>query len=210
MNPWKSIRLSDYESHMALPAIGQAAMLAEELKNAITTARPTSLALLGCAGGNGLEALRNSSLERIVCVDINPIYLEALKIRYQEDLPNLECHESEVEGFRSPSPVDLVFGGLIFEYTRLEEALESVSRLLGANGEFYALLQMPAPGISTVSPSPYAQSLSGVMGIFQYVAPARMIELSKQKGLTLLENRMIRLESGKSFAVMRFIKDNGH
>jgi hypothetical protein len=206
MNPWTEIPLNDYEGHMAFPAVGQAAMLAEEFGKAIAATRPKSVALLGCAGGNGLDALRGADVERVVCVDINAAYLEVLERRYRREIPGLECHASEVEGFRSHTPVDLVFGGLIFEFTRLEEAVESVSLLLAPKGLFCALLQLPAAGLSTVSPSPHAQSLARVIGFFQYVGPGRLAELCERKALALIEQRVIQLDSGKSFAVVRFAR----
>jgi len=204
MNPWTQIALPDYEGHMALPSIGQAAMLADEFHKAVAARQPKSVALLGCAGGNGLDALYGSRVDRIVCVDINSTYLATLQQRHQAELPGLECHACQMETFRSPRPVELVFGGLIFEYTRLEEALESVALLLTHGGDFYALLQLPVTGLATVSPSPYAPALTGVAAFFRHVDTHTMIGLAEAKQLQLVEDRLIRLASGKSFALLRF------
>lgn len=206
MNPWVTIRLDDYEGHMACPTVAQAAMLAEEFAKAVAATRPMSLALLGCAGGNGLEVLRGGDFARVVCVDINARYLETLKRRYQDGIPSLECHAGEVETYRSRAPVDLVFGGLVFEFTRLEEAVESVSLLLAPGGEFVVLLQLPAEGLSTVSPSPYAQAMAAVIGFFHYVDPECLIDACQRRALVLRERRVVRLDSGKSFAVLRFAR----
>ena len=206
MNPWTTIPLDDYESHMAFPAVGQAAMLAREFGRAIAATKPNTVALLGCAGGNGLEHAITANLDKVICVDINPDYIAALKHRYASQIKSLECHACEVEAVRTPSKADLVFGGLIFEYTRLAEAIETVSLLLSEGGDFFALLQSPAPGVSTVSLSPYAQSLSGIVGVFQYIDPAVMVRLSAAKGMGLIEQHQITQDCGKSFTVVRLRK----
>jgi hypothetical protein len=206
MNPWTSIALADYEGHMAFPAIGQAAMLAEEFRQAVAATSPRSVALLGCAGGNGLEALDGSAVERVVCVDINPAFLAALETRHRARLPGLECHAGEVESFRSAAPVDLVFGGLVFEYTRLDEAIESVAWLLRAGGNFHAVLQCPAEGLATVSPSPHAAALASVGACFRHVDAPDLIRHAAHHGLWLQEDREVRLASGKSFRALHFLR----
>lgn len=105
VNPWTHIPLADYEGHMEFPAIGQAAFLAAEFRQAVAATRPRSVALLGCAGGNGLEALHDSEVERVVCVDINPEFLAALERRHGVRLRGLECALTRVKwrGFVAPS-----------------------------------------------------------------------------------------------------------
>ena len=204
MNPWINIALPDYEGHMALPSIGQAAILADELRRAVAETRPSTLALLGCAGGNGLHTVCGANLARIVCVDINRDYLAVLQQRYQARLANLECHACEVEVFRSAAPVDLVFGGLVFEYTRLDEAVASVARLLTNGGHFYGVFQLPAAGLATVSPSPYAEALASVGEAFQYVDLDGFVQRAERHALRLVGRRQVELPSGKAFSVLRF------
>lgn len=206
MNPWTRTALADYEGHMGLPAIGQAALLAAAFQRAVAEARPRSVALLGCAGGNGLDALCGAGLERVVCVDVNPDYLAVLHARYATRLANLECHAGEMETFRSPAPVDLVFGGLVLEYTRLPEAVASVADLLAAGGQFHAWLQRPAAGLATVSPSPFAAALASVGEYFHYVDEADLIRLAQAQGLRFLGQQVETLPSGKSFAGLRFAR----
>ena len=61
MNPWLTIPLEDYEAHMSLPAVNQAALMADILACVCDTYRPASLALLGCAGGLGLDRVDPAS-----------------------------------------------------------------------------------------------------------------------------------------------------
>jgi SAM-dependent methyltransferase len=206
VNPWINIPLDDYEAHMAMPTVGQARMLADELAAAVAQHRPSSLALLGCAGGNGLEKLIDAPLSRVVCVDINASYIASLRERYGARLGNLECHVSEVEKLSISGEVDLVFGGLIFEYTALDEALASVRRLLRKGGVLCALVQVPATGLSTVSPSPYAKALTTLSDFFRYVSPEQFIDEAQHKKLTLIDRQLVNLDSGKSFTRMKLEK----
>jgi hypothetical protein len=64
-NPWLDIPLEDYEGHMALPEIVQAQLLADELESAVHSHAPSSVAIVGCSGGNGVERLIGTSIERI-------------------------------------------------------------------------------------------------------------------------------------------------
>ena len=55
--PWREIPLSDYEAHMSLPSVGQARMLADQLALLLERHAPISVAIIGCAGGNGLDRI---------------------------------------------------------------------------------------------------------------------------------------------------------
>jgi hypothetical protein len=50
ISPWLTIPLEDHEAHVALPAVGQAQILAEQLAILIERHVPASVAVMGCAG----------------------------------------------------------------------------------------------------------------------------------------------------------------
>ena len=56
-NPWLSIPLEDYEGHMGSEGVRQLRALAELFKCALDLCLPESVAVLGVAGGNGLEQI---------------------------------------------------------------------------------------------------------------------------------------------------------
>ena len=89
-NPWLQIPLSDYEAHMALPHVRQAQLLSSIFGSALDTYTPRSIALLGCAGGNGLEQLEGRELGRVVAVDINPAYVEHVRTRWHGRIAGLD------------------------------------------------------------------------------------------------------------------------
>lgn len=80
-NPWLDIPLDDYEGHMSSPAVAQLQALNELFAAVLASLRPKSLVVFGCAAGNGFEHIDPCVTERVVGVDINPAYLQALKER---------------------------------------------------------------------------------------------------------------------------------
>ncbi|WP_049853198.1 hypothetical protein [Pantoea sp. RIT-PI-b] len=84
-NPWLSIPLADYEGHMALPDVGQADMLSGELETLLAEYSPKSVAIAGCAGGNGFDKVINAGVTRLVGVDINPEYIADARALYRSD-----------------------------------------------------------------------------------------------------------------------------
>lgn len=80
-NPWLDIPLEDYEGHMSSPGVAQLKALADLFEEALNQCRPKSVAILGIAGGNGLERIDISVTNQIVGIDIHPTYLEVVRNR---------------------------------------------------------------------------------------------------------------------------------
>ena len=76
-NPWLAIPLEDYEGHMGPAGVAQLGALEELFECALRRTRPESVAVLGVAGGNGLDRILPHVTTRVCGVDINPRYLEA-------------------------------------------------------------------------------------------------------------------------------------
>jgi Methyltransferase domain len=205
-SPWLDVDLNDYEGHMTTPGVGQSVLLAAEFSRAIDSFKPQSLGLIGCAGGNGLDALVGKQMTHVVCLDINSSYLSSLSDRYQGKIHGLEISCGEVESFISMQPLDLIFGGLIFEYTRLEEALTALSATLRPGGMLVALIQIKSGGVTTVSSSPYAHTLAKVGAAFNYIDSDGMSAVAAARGLNELTRRVENLPSGRSFTIIEFMK----
>ena len=118
-NPWLKIPLDDYEGHMSLPSVGQSRFIADQFEQAIKECSPKSVAIIGCAGGNGLERISHGQLDRVVAVDVNPEYVERTRVRHAHRLNNLELHCGDIqsEALRFES-VDLTFAALLFRVCR--------------------------------------------------------------------------------------------
>src|SRR5665213_533662 len=143
-SPWQEIPLLDYEAHMSLPSVGQAQMLADQLAQLIERYTPSSVAIIGCAGGNGLERIDSARVERVVAVDINPEYIAAAELRYADRLANLDllCADVQSELLRL-DPVDLIYAALVFEYVDISATFATLKRNLRPGGTLAVLLQLP-------------------------------------------------------------------
>jgi hypothetical protein len=96
---------------MTSAPVGQLAALAELFGEVWRSRRPESVAILGVAGGNGLEHIHPSVTRRVCGVDINPEYLEAARRRFA-GLPGLELHCLDLAEQAVPlAPVELVHCG---------------------------------------------------------------------------------------------------
>jgi len=85
-NPWRDLPLQDYEGHVSFASVGQAQMLARTLGLLVEQHAPRSAAIIGCAGGNGMDRIGPGQLERLVAVDINHAYVEAVGLFEPVDL----------------------------------------------------------------------------------------------------------------------------
>ncbi|MBI1751511.1 MAG: class I SAM-dependent methyltransferase [Acidobacteria bacterium] len=199
MNPWLEIPLEDYEGHMGLPAVAQAQFLAECLGACVQRLSPASVAVLGCAGGNGFEDLPPQRIHRVVGVDINPSYVAAAQSRYRDRFKKLDLYCSDLlsEGFGF-EPVDLVFAGLLFEYVDIAKCLSKIRHWLHPGGHLCVILQLPSSAISKVSPSPF-QSLGKLSSLMALVPPSEFESTSQAFGFKALTSRQIALASGKAF-----------
>ena len=68
-NPWEEIPLSDYENHMKLNSVMQLQAMNEMMKGQLDAYSISSVAILGIAGGNGLEHIQKSKFKRVYGID---------------------------------------------------------------------------------------------------------------------------------------------
>jgi hypothetical protein len=201
-NPWLDIPLAEYEGHMALPAVGQAEMLADELEFAIRQHSPKSIAVLGCAGGNGFDRLLGKRIERIVGIDINPAYVEAARCRFQSRIPGLELHVADIQhALPELAPVDLLFAALILEYVDVSMTMGSLQTLCALGGALVIILQAASPSSEAVSPSPY-ESVRLLAPAMRLLDPAEVKSQAIAAGFSLASSRVVSLQSGKRFIVL--------
>ena len=207
LSPWLSIPLEEYERHMALPEIGQAQMLAGELEFAVRRYSPKSIAIIGCAGGNGLDRLVGNRIERVVGIDINPAYVEMVSRRFQSRISGLELHVADIQSaLPQIASVDLIFAALILEYVDIAGTMRSLQTLCAPDGALVVIVQATGQNVEKTSPSPYKS--------IQLLAPAmRLVDVDDVKqqaiaaGFSLESSRVVSLQSGKDFVILCFSKD---
>jgi|SRR5215471_12431180 len=195
--PWLSIPLEDYEGHMSSGSVGQLTILAELFKGTLDRYRPESVAVLGVAGGNGLEKIDCKATKRIVGVDINRRYLDEVQRRFGT-LPGLElhCRDFAERGFRL-TPVMLVHAGLIFEHVGLGLALENALSLVAPGGVFSVVLQLPSEEEQDVASTTYA-SMQTLKHNFMLIDISEFQRLLELRGFQIVEQEDRSLPAGKA------------
>ncbi len=202
--PWLDIPLADYEEHMALPQVGQAQLIADQLAALLAVHRPASAAIIGCAGGNGFERIETLGIERVVGVDINPAYIEAARRRYGARVPRLALVTADIQSRATLfEPVDFIYAALLLEYVDLSRTMSSLRRHCRSGGVLATLIQLPQDSVAAVSPSPYLtlQSLGSVM---QLMSAEALREHAEAAGFRHEACSTVESPSGKQFALQVF------
>jgi hypothetical protein len=198
MNPWLRLPLEDYEGHMGSAPVNQLAPLADLFGDALARLRPRSVAVLGVAGGNGLEHVDSTLTTRVVGIDVNPAYLAATKDRFP-DLRGLELHCADLEHeLLDLEPVSLVHAALVFEHAGIERCLDNAVSLVADSGHLSVVLQLPSEGQAAVTPSPYA-SMATLADDFALVDPHQLRRVLAQRRLRLTHQARLTLATGKAF-----------
>lgn len=197
--PWLKVPLADYEAHMALPSVAQSQLLATTLQRLVSHYQPRSLAILGAAGGNGLQLVDSAIVRRVVAIDFNPDYLAVCESRHTASFSEFQpvIHDLS-QGPPAIEPVECIFAGLVLEYLRLDVFCSYLSSLLTDGGTFATLLQLPSEGIPEVSVSPFS-SLTQLQSAFSFVSPTHLNHLLAAQGFLRLSHEQIDLDTGKSF-----------
>ena len=201
-NPWRDVPLDQYEKHMAEQKIYQLQELNRLMERQLNGYDVHSVAILGVAGGNGLEHIAAGQYKTIVGVDINENYLNTCWRRYPQlqsclQLLCVDLRQSEI----SLPQVDLVVADLILEYIGM--------------GAFFHCLAVVKPEIVScvvqqnqkeafVSPSPYSQGLQKVEDIHQDIDPAELVALMKGSGWSVILREEIPMPNGKRLIRLDF------
>ncbi len=203
-NPWLEIPLADYEGHMSLPSIGQSRLIADQLEASVRTFCPQSIGIIGCAGGNGLDRLAGTGVNRVVGVDLNPEYIEQTRRRYAVRLPGLELYVADIQtaGLLF-QPVDLLFVALVLEYVDVDRTMAVLWRHCRNKGALTVISQLPHQTLNEVSPSPY-KMLNRLGPVMHLIAPEELQLSAKRAGFNPEHSTTVLSPGGKSFSVDTF------
>ena len=183
---------------MSAAGVDQLQPLAQLFDYVLKRCRPESVAILGIAGGNGLDQIDPAVTKRLVGVDFVPDYLRQAQHRFGS-LPGLTLICADLkEPLPTISTVDLVHAALVFEHTGLDKALDNALALVSSNGYFSVILQLPSTEQPSVSPSSFP-SMNPLKDLFTFIEPRNLQTALALKGLSLIEERTQSLEAGKAF-----------
>ncbi|MHB8816413.1 MAG: class I SAM-dependent methyltransferase [Steroidobacteraceae bacterium] len=165
---------------------------------------PSSVAILGCAGGNGFERLIDTSVSRVVGVDINPRYIEAARQRYDGRVQGLKLQVGDIQtAARLFEPVDFIYAALVFEYVDVARTMSVLRRHCKLGGILAVLSQVPHKALPEVSPSPYT-SLRLLEPGMHLLPHEELQRHATQIGFTPEDSRKILSPGGKQFIVDTF------
>ncbi len=197
MSAWERVPLEHYETHMGAEGTDQLRALAELFGVALAWRRPRSVAVLGVAGGNGLDRIDVAVTERVVGVDVNREYLRVARERFAR-LRGLELVACDLSRERAAvEPVELTHCALIFEHTGVEPCLENAIAMAGEQGAISVVLQLASETTAAVSPSPF-ESIRALASYFQLIQPVEFQELIKERGFTLDKEVRFPVRGGKA------------
>lgn len=205
-NPWLRVALKDYELHMSSEFVQQSGALADLLERAVALRKPRSIAILGIAGGNGLDRLRSSALHRIVGVDVNPTYLKVVRKRYS-DLDTLELHRFDLsrQAIHVES-VDLVHAALIFEHAGIGLCLQNAVSLVSKGGALSIVLQLAGSSTASAVGGSGIASIERLAPHFKLVDPALLQHALGAHSFTLQHEEVRLLVAGKRLWLGMFVR----
>lgn len=205
MNPWQEIPLADYEAHMRADAVGQAVALSEMFGEVLELRKPASVAVLGVAGGNGLERINQRQTNRVVGVDLNPEYLATVRERFAH-MAGLELYAADLsEEMLALAPVELVHVALVFEHAGLGLCLENALGLVAHSGALSVVLQLPSTESQVVGSSGVA-SIGKLSSHFKLVDTATLMRTLAERGLRLIHEDTRSVPAGKQLWLGAFAR----
>ena len=205
-NPWLTLPLDDYENHMKAKEVQQLGVLSDLFREVLAAKKPTSVAILGVAGGNGIEHVDQGITKRIVGVDLNPRYLDTVHERFPS-LPGLELVCADLaEGVLKIEPVELVHVALLFEHTGLDRPLENALSLIAEGGALSVVLQLPSPTAANVGKSP-VQSILRLSSHFSLIDSALLCKRLCTRRFRQISETRRSLPGGKAFWMGIFVRE---
>ncbi len=197
-SPWLSLPLADYEGHMSAPEVQQLEPLAELFAETLALCRPASLAVIGIAGGNGLDRINSNVTKRIVGLDMNPLYLDAVRQRHSR-LPGLELHCIDLAEERvDMEPVQLVHAALVFEHAGVGRCLENAVSMVAPGGAVSIVLQLPSEIEHEVGASRFP-AMQSLKSHFSLIDPTWFRETLEARNFRFVHQTRRSLPAGKAF-----------
>jgi ubiquinone/menaquinone biosynthesis C-methylase UbiE len=191
---------------MGSPDVDQLSFLSSAFREALELYDCETVALLGCATGNGLEHINKAATQKVTAIDINSEYLEILRQRYEKSVLGLEILRADLEicpiGNQEYS---LVFAGLVFEYLKPRKVLRHISGGLRPGGVMVGVLQLPAVHLNKITETPYT-SIKKLKPIMKLISPEDFKLMANEGGLNEIEGKRVILKSGKPFYVGTYAK----
>lgn len=203
-NPWEKIELSDYENHMSLESVYQLQILNRMMKEQFETYEIGTIMILGIAGGNGLEHIDKSKIEKVYGVDVNQDFLVECRNRYGElgDVFETICTDLSDDNLQLPC-AELLVANLLVEYIGYE-CFQKIVRLV--KPIYISCIIQINTGDSFVSDSPYIHAFDCLEEVHHQMEEKHLIDCMTKSGYQMNQKAEQLLPNGKKFIKLDFVR----
>ena len=202
-NPWKEIKLEDYENHMSLDSVYQLQTLNQIMKKQFSFYTVSSDIILGIAAGNGLEHIHPQSFGTVYGVDINADYLKACRKRYPalKDTLQLICTDLTQTHIHLPN-ADLLVANLLIEYIGYSCFQKTVKLV---KPKYVSCVIQSNTENSFVSDSPYLASFDDLEKVHHQIDVPGVTHTLEHIGYQQTTQNEIKLPNGKKLIRIDYI-----
>jgi len=207
-NPWEEIDLTIYEKHMSSAEVYQLQLLNEITREQLMDNEQTYVAILGVAGGNGLDNIDISRTKKVYAVDINKNYLNLCRERYEFMGDTLELLCMDLTGDEAVLPfTNLLICNLIVEYIGEGKFVAAIERNK-SNVEVISCVIQKNNNNSFVSASEHNSHFDPILSIHHDVEENKLRNLFSSIEFECIKSKEYLLPNGKLFIRMDFTKNN--
>ena len=202
-NPWKKISLDDYEKHMSLESVRQLQALDSIMQEQFAAYPVETAAVLGVAGGNGLEHIDTNKFRTVYGVDINADYLRAVSQRYTQLSGVLKCLRIGLINEAEKLPqAQLLIANLLIEYIGYGAFQRAV--LQTAPQYVSCVIQINTDEEQWVSESPYLRAFDRLDEVHHQMEEKALTAAMEGIGYSLILQESCPLPNGKALVRLDF------
>lgn len=189
---------------MSDAGVGQLQRLREITREQLAAFPARSIAMLGVAGGNGLDLIDPATTDDVYGYDINPDYLRACEARYRSVLgERLHLIEVSIDRSFTIERVDLVIANLIIEYVGAEEFAAFASANAPFIGGLSSVIQRN-DNEGFVSSTRDASAFGGLSSVASDIEPEALAALVSDAGFKAVSSFEYFLPNGKTLVRQDF------
>ena len=203
-HPWRGIDLDVYERHMGDSRVGQLRKLHDITGDQLAAYPARTVAILGVAGGNGLDLIDPNATTAVFGYDINANYLAACETRYRARLGDrLHLIEATVDRSTRIEHVDLLIANLLIEYIGVHEYVAFAAGNADCIGVLSSVIQCNDES-GFVSSTDYATSFDALASVSADIDPDQLNSAMSDAGFIEVHRSEHHLPNGKTLVRQDF------
>jgi len=208
-HPWLAIDLDVYERHMGDPRVRQRQLLHDITGAQLADHPARAVAVLGVAGGNGLDLIDPDTIDAVYGFDVNADYLAACDTRYREVFGDrLHLVVGPIDPSTVIARVDLVIANLIVEYLGVAEFAAFLAINATSIGVLSCVIQRDADR-GFVSSSDDSSAFDVLASVSSSIDPEALTAATTAIGFEALGRSEHPLPNGKALVRLDFAGPGG-